>query len=98
VCTTADCSGSDHEWHNYAWSDGKPSANRGGVEGILQGPQGVESGGNIAKGVILGSVSDDLHHVIILGDLAREMYRKLRTEVVKQSSGSSASGIQVELV
>jgi len=53
---------------------------------------------NIAKGVILDSVSDEMRHVVVLGDSAREMYDKLRAEVVKQSSGSSAYGTQVELV
>jgi len=53
---------------------------------------------NVAKGVILGSVSDEVRHVLVLGDSAKEMYDKLKAEVVKQSSGSSVYGTQVELV
>jgi len=56
------------------------------------------SANNIVKGVILGSVSNEVHHIVTLGDLAKEMYDKLRAEVIKQSSGSSAFGTQVELI
>jgi len=56
------------------------------------------SANNIAKGVILGSVSNEVRHVVTLGDSAKEMYNKLRAEVIKQSSGSSAFGTQVELI
>jgi len=53
---------------------------------------------NITKGIILGLISTELRHVVSLGDSAKEMYDKLRAEVVKQSSGSSAFGTQVELI
>jgi len=53
---------------------------------------------NITKGIILGSISTELRHVVSLGDSAKEMYDKLRAEVIKQSSGSSAFGTQVELI
>jgi len=53
---------------------------------------------NIMKGIILGSISSEVRHVVSLGDSAKEMYNKLKAEVVKQSSGSSAFGTQVELI
>jgi len=37
---------------------------------------------NMASGVILGSISNEVRHVIVLGDSAKEMYDKLRAEVV----------------
>jgi len=53
---------------------------------------------NITKGIILGSISTEVRHVVSLGDSAKEMYDKLRAEVVKQLSRSSAFGTQVELI
>jgi hypothetical protein len=47
---------------------------------------------NIAAGVILGVISDEVQYVIDLEDHAKIMYDKLRAEVVKQLSGSSANG------
>jgi hypothetical protein len=53
---------------------------------------------NITAGIILGTISDEVQYVIDLEDYAKIMYDKLRAEVVKQSSGSSTNGMQIELV
>lgn len=53
---------------------------------------------NVAAGVILGSISDEVDHVIDPKDSAKSMYDKLEAEIVKHSSGSSAYSAQVELV
>jgi hypothetical protein len=47
---------------------------------------------NVAAGVILGALSDEVQHVIDPKDPAKVMYDKLKAEVVRQSSGSSANG------
>jgi hypothetical protein len=53
---------------------------------------------NVAAGVILGTISDEVQHVIDPEDPVNVMYNKLKAEVVKQSSGSSANGTRIELV
>jgi len=53
---------------------------------------------NVAAGVILGAIPDEVQHVINPEDSVKDMYDKLKTEILKQSSGSSANGTQIELV
>jgi len=53
---------------------------------------------NIVAGVILGAISDDVQHIIDPEEPAKDMYNKLKAEIVKQSSGSSANGTRIELV
>jgi len=51
----------------------------------------VETANNVAAGVILGSISDEVHHVVDPRDSAKGMYDRLKAEIVRQSSGSSAN-------
>jgi hypothetical protein len=44
---------------------------------------------NVAAGVILGAISDEVQHVVNPGEPARDMYDKLEAEVVKQCSANS---------
>lgn len=53
---------------------------------------------NIAAGVILGSISDEISHVISPEDSAKDMYDKLKARVIKQASGSSAFGTTTEII
>ena len=46
----------------------------------------------------LEAISSEAQHVIDLEEPAGDMYNKLKAEVVKQSSGSSANRIRPELV
>lgn len=53
---------------------------------------------NVAAGVILGAISDDVQHIVNPKEPAISMYDKLRAEIVMQSSGSSANRTRLELV
>ena len=53
---------------------------------------------NIAAGVILGTLSEEIQHVIDPKESAKSMYDKLQAAVIKQSSGSSAFGIRIALI
>lgn len=53
---------------------------------------------NIAAGVILGTLSPEVQHVINPEESVKSMYDKLKAEVVRQSSGSSANGTRIELI
>ena len=53
---------------------------------------------NITAGVILGSISRELQHIITPDLPAKTMYNLLKAEVIKQSSGSSANATRRELV
>jgi hypothetical protein len=53
---------------------------------------------NVAAGVILGALSDEVQYLIDPEEPAKSMYDKLQAEIVKQSSGSSANGTRIELV
>ena len=53
---------------------------------------------NVAAGVILSVISDDVQHIINLEEPAKSMYNKLKAKIVKQLSGSSANGTRIELV
>ena len=53
---------------------------------------------DIAAGVILSSISDELQHVVDPTEPAKLMYDKLKAEVVKQPSNSVAHGLRIELV
>jgi len=46
---------------------------------------------NVAAGVILGVISDEVQHAINPEDSVKDMYDKLKAEILKQSSGSSAN-------
>ena len=60
--------------------------------------KGWRTADNIAAGVILGAISDELQYAVNPGEPAKVMYDKLKAEVVKQLSGSRAYGIRIELV
>ena len=45
---------------------------------------------NVMAGVILGSISKEVVHLVDLEDLAKEMYDTLKAKILRQSSGSSA--------
>src|SRR5882757_7023247 len=53
---------------------------------------------NVAAGVILGALSEEIKHIINPKESAKDMYNKLQAAVIKQSSGSSAFGIRIELI
>lgn len=53
---------------------------------------------NVAAGVILGTISEEVEHIIDPKDPAKVMYDKLKAEVAKQWSGSSANETRIELV
>ena len=53
---------------------------------------------NVAAGVILGTLSDEVQYIINPKESAKSMYDKLQAEIVKQSSGSSANGTRLEIV
>ena len=53
---------------------------------------------NIMAGVILGSISEEVEYIINPEELAKDMYDKLRVEILKQSSGSSAYSMQIKLI
>jgi len=53
---------------------------------------------NIVAGVILGTLSEEIKHVVNPKESAKSMYDKLEAVVIKQSSGSSAYGIKIELI
>ena len=53
---------------------------------------------NVAAGVILGSISEEVEHLVNPEDSAKKMYDKLKTEILKQSSGSSAYSTRIELI
>jgi hypothetical protein len=53
---------------------------------------------NVAAGVILGALSDEVQYIINPEEPAKSMYDKLQAEIVKQSSSSSANGTRIELV
>src|SRR5258706_1219905 len=53
---------------------------------------------NIAAGVILGTLTEEIQHVIDLKESAKSMYDKLQAAVIKQSSGSSTFGIRITLI
>ena len=53
---------------------------------------------NITAGVILGSISRELQHIITPDLPAKTMYNLLKAKVIKQSSGSSANATRRELI
>jgi hypothetical protein len=53
---------------------------------------------NIMAGVILGSISDEVQYIINPREVAKDMYDKLKAEIVRQSSGSSANSSRIELI
>ena len=53
---------------------------------------------NVVAGVILGSISEEVEHIIDPEDLAMGMYNKLKAKILKQSSGSSAYSMHIELI
>ena len=53
---------------------------------------------NVAAGVILSSISDEVEHIIDPEESAKDMYDKLKAEILKQSSGSSAYSTRIELI
>ena len=52
----------------------------------------------VAAGVILGSISDEVEHIVDPKEHAKAMYDKLQAEIIKQSSGSNANNIRYEVV
>jgi hypothetical protein len=69
----------------------QPSAKE--LETYCSEPKEWKAANNIAAGIILSAISDEVQYVIDPEDHAKIMYNKLRAEVVKQSSGSSANGM-----
>ena len=53
---------------------------------------------SIKTGVSLSAISDEVQHIIDPGEPAKDMYDKLKAEVMRQSSSSSANGAQIKLV
>ncbi len=53
---------------------------------------------NVAAGVILSSILDEVEHVVDPEESAKDMYNKLKAEILKQSSGSSAFSMRIKLI
>jgi len=57
-----------------------------------------KSANNVTAGVILGAILDDIQDIINPEEPAKDMYNKLKAEIVQQSSGSSANRTHIKLV
>ena len=75
-----------------------PQASAGELKTYREEWKEWKTANNVAAGVILGAISDDVQHIIDPEEPAKDMYDKLKAEIVKQSSGSSADGTRIELV
>jgi hypothetical protein len=53
---------------------------------------------NVTAGVILGVLSDEVQYIIDPEDPAKSMYNKLKAEIIKQSSSSSANSTRIKLI
>src|SRR5258706_942420 len=53
---------------------------------------------NVTAGVILGSISEEVDHIVNPEESAKDVYDKLKAEILKQSSGSSAYSTWIELI
>jgi len=53
---------------------------------------------NVVAGVILGSISVKVEHLINPEDSAKDMYDILKAEILKQSSGSSVYSTRIDLI
>ena len=53
---------------------------------------------NVVAGVILGSISSEVEHIVDPEEPAKDMYDKLKAKILRQSSGSSAYSMWIELI
>ena len=53
---------------------------------------------NVAAGVIIGTLSAEVKHLVDPDEPAKDMYDRLKATIVQHLSGSSAYGTQIELV
>ena len=63
-----------------------------------EGLEKWEVANNITAGVILGSLSAEVMHLVNPDEPAKDMYNRLKATIIQHTSGSSVYGTQIELV
>ena len=68
------------------------------MKAYCEGLEKWEVANNIAAGVILGSLSAEVMHLVDPDEPAKDMYDQLKATIIQHTSGSSMYGTQIELV